>query len=247
MIVLTEELQNILFKYYFINKFEWATLSDVDRFQSHPLPGRVYRGLYNTQTKLTKLVLTDPPSPTGIGFESLSNSDPEKGYVCEIQELTLDNILDFKIDESDLDNIIKWQTSENKDLKNTFEPNPIQHGLLRLKAAMNKQEQEELSAMDRASNAMLELWQANSLKFDIMINFIEFIINKDYESYNDAANYLTHHPVNGKGINIANALRHLDNYVNDDRRVNEDINDLMESMNSCVVEIERKIDNNLID
>jgi uncharacterized tellurite resistance protein B-like protein len=158
-------------------------------------------------------------------------------------ELNLTNILDFQLDETSLDQIIKWYENDHKEIKAMY----TQTGLVRLQQAMQDQENEEVDAADRASHILMNHWNINPEKFEIVLDLIEFISEADLQAHEDPAHFLKLHKTRGNGINIADALIHLHDYVGENHRFSDDISDLYLATNAIVTEIERKVTNGLID
>lgn len=246
--IIPEVVENLEFRYLYVKFFKWQDSFMNETVQGEPQTGRVYRSLWNTQTKNHKIIISDGHRVNSLVIDNLTNSNPESAYLSDIHELTVDNILNFKIEERDLDKLNKWIETKNEDILRHQKPmeDPTQ-GLVKLQEAIYNQDQEEFKAMDRASSAMLELFHANRTQFEIVVKLAEYLKSESLESGNDLAYYLTLHPQNGKGINIARALRALDTYVSDNRRTNESVSDLYNAMGGIVVEMERKLSNNLID
>lgn len=234
--MIEEKLESIEFKYLYTKRFVWAHPVMVEEYQGHPIQGRVYRDIFNPQTKNHKIILV---GTEGLGLPTLVGSTDLSDF--EFKEITLETILDFEIKEEDLDLLNGWIESGNSDIKAMYQP------LNKLTQALHSHEEDEAEALARATESLLHLWNINSLKFDIVVNLINYLAEADLNSYSDVANHIRHHPTQGKGVNITQALRALDHYNSDDRRSGEDLSDLYVAIEAMVVELERKIENNLID
>lgn len=237
--MIEEKFQDIIVKYIYIKKHVWFHPAMREEFQNHPLQGRVYRDIYNPKTGNHKVPVS---GSDGIGFETLVGSNEASDY--ELVEINLDNILDFDIREEDLDLLNKWIESENSDIRQMYSPTAP---LNKLKQALHNHNMDEADALARGTEALHNLWHINNLKYDIIVNLINYLSEADLDSYADPGNYLRHHPSHGLGVNIAQALRALDNYASDNKRVSEDLADLYVAVEALVTEIERKITTNQVD
>jgi hypothetical protein len=244
-----ERFTDLEIKFLFTKHFIWHNTLDREIFQGLPAIGRVYRDLYNPKSGNHKLKMPGVIiNEHGIALEGLAIKDlNESGhdYDCEFVEITLGNILDLDILEADLDLLNVWMSTGNKDLEQLYEEEP--QPLNKLKKALHNHNQEEAEALAMGTNAIMNLWSANPLKFDIVMGLIEYLTEADFESYEDIANHIRHHPTSGKGVNISQALRALDRYNSDNRRVGEDIADLFIAAEAIITEMERKIGNNLTE
>lgn len=248
---LQEEFKDIEVKYLYTKRFVWHSTMDREIFQGFPLKGRVYRDLYNPKTQNHKLkiegivISEEGMQLNGLAIKALQESGSD--YDCDFVEVTLDTILDLDILEEDLDSINKWIESGNTDLEKLYEPAPMNEGLKKLKKALHDQSQDEAEALAMGTQTIMNLWLANPDKFNVIMGLIEFLTESDLNSLSDPAFYIRLHPVDGKGVNITQALRAIDIYNSDDRRRNQDIRDLYAAMEALTTELERKFVNNLID
>lgn len=232
---MTEEYKDIILKYIYVKKFAWFHPIMREEFQGHLFEGRVYRDIFNPKTGNHKIPIN---GTSGLGFDSLVGLNEASEY--EMVEITINNVLELSLVEEDIDQINKWSASDNADIKQMYAP------LRSLTQALHNHNQDEAEALAIGSEALLNLWHVNSLKFEIMVDIINYLADADLDSYSDVANHIRHHPTQGRGVNITQALRALDSY-NSDRRTGEDISDLYVAIEACITEYERKIENNLID
>lgn len=239
---MTEQFKDVTIKYIYVSKFDWLHPIEREQFLGHPLKGRVYRDIFNPQTGNHKILV--PGLDGGLGFDNLKATNDLADF--DLREITLDTILDFDIVEDDLDLMNQWIESGNKDIEQRYEPT-IPQGLNRLREALHNQKQDEAEALARATESMMHLWVANPDKFSVMVNFINFLTDADLDSLSDPANYIRLHPTDGKGVNIAQALRAIDTYNGDNRRTNENMVDLYIAMEALTVECERRYVNDLLD
>lgn len=230
--MIQERDSDVEVKHIYIKKFKYNNPEIAESMCGHPISNRVYKSIFNINTKHHRLLL---PDGVVMGFDVLNGSNPDAEY--DLIEITLDNILDFDIQETDLDLMLK------EDQSPTFEI----IGLEKLQEALNQQGMDEVDFSQRASEAVLGLFHANPLKAEILVDLANYLSDADLDSYEDIANHIRHHPTSGKGLNIAQALRALDSYNDDSRRTGEDMEDLFVALEAIVTEMERKIENGLID
>lgn len=223
-------------KYLYTVKFNWTVPSLQREFGDEPKKGRVYRANYNPHDISPYLLITNS---TPIGFESLSSTNEVADF--EFKELTAENILDFDIVEEDLELMNKWFESKGEDV--FTEEKFIPEGLTKLKEALHSHTQDESEALAYGTQTIMNLWVANPDKFNVMMDFIEYLTQADLNSYSEPSTYLRLHEKYGLGINVSKALEALNRYAGDDRRTNEDMDDLHRAMEAITVELERTIDN----
>lgn len=238
--MIQEDFKDISIKYLYVNKFIWQSPIEREQFQGQPLKHRVYRDIFNPLTGNHKLLI--PGMDGGIGFDKLKDTNEAADF--ELVEITDTNILDFDIKEEDLDLLIQWSESKNEDIRKNFYQD---EGLNKLRSALHNHVQDEAEALAHGTQALMELWQVNPDKFNVMVSVMQFLTEADLDSYMDAANYIRLHPVSGKGVNVAQALRAIDSYNSDNRRTSENIEDLYIAIEALVVECERKYSLGLID
>lgn len=240
--MIQEDFKDISIKYLYVNKFIWQSPIEREQFQGQPLKHRVYRDIFNPLTGNHKLLI--PGMDGGIGFDKLKDTNEAADF--DLKEITLDTVLDYDITENDLDLLNQWIESGNRDIEDSYRPIPNE-GLQKLKQALHSHNQDEAEALAMATDSMMNLWSANPEKFSVMVSIIQFLTDADLDSYEDIAHHIRLHPVSGKGVNVAQALRAIDNYNSDDRRTNEDVSDLYMAIEALVTEAERKFTNDLID
>lgn len=219
--MIKERESDIQIKYILVKKFSYLHPDIAEAFAGNPIQGKVYRSVYNINTKHHRLLL---PDGVVMGFNVLIGESSDA--VFELIEITKDNILDFNLSEEDLDVFL---------LPNTdifFEPKQM------IQNALSQRQDDEVDFANRASNTILNLWSINPDKAEILLTIAHCLTELELSSHEDAANSLRYSD-KGLGINIAEALRALTRYSSDDRKTNEDTADLMVALEAIVVEMER--------
>ena len=220
------ELQkDIEIKYLFIKKFTYFNPEDNEIFKGHPTPGRVYKSVYNINSKHHRLLL---PAGIAMGFNQLAGTS--EGAEFELEEITINNILDFNIKEDDLDIFLQ----SNDDL---FEPQ------MNLHQAMLTIDREESDFSGRASEVVLGLWALNPTKAEILIEIADLLTKSELKSHEEITGWMRFHPQKGLPLNIEKAIKALDRYWGDERKTSEDTKDLFEALEAICVELERRYDN----
>lgn len=103
--------------YLFVKDFQWTIPINKESNVGHPKPGRVYRGVKNTDTESYRLMYRVGDAIQGTLLPLLDSHDEANGYLSDIREITIDNILDFDILEEDLTEFLRWLETDNKELK----------------------------------------------------------------------------------------------------------------------------------
>lgn len=215
-------------KYLYIKSFSWLHPLLREEYSGHPMQGRVYKDLYNSQTKNHKMVLIEG-APL-LGFDKMKDSSDTFEY--EFAEITLDTILDFDIKEEDLDLMVKWMNPSSP-------PAKAEPGIQNILEALNEQQHNEAEALARGSEILMELYHTNTMKYNVMVEIMEYLVDSEIDQYRDITSWMRYHPTKGLPLNIATALQALDRY-NDD--TDEDPDDLYEALSAIVIELERRMD-----
>lgn len=225
--MIQERQTEVLIKYLLVKKFSYHDPQEAESMSGHPLPGRIYRSVYNVNTKHHRLLL---PDGVVMGFNQLTGTSEAASF--ELVEITLENILDHDIVEEDF----AIFHHPNDDI--FFEPKVEIIGLEALQQKIGESMHQEIDFSQRASHAVLSLYQANPAKAEILVELAEYLNDKDLEASTDISNWMRYHH-KGSFVNIAKALTALDRYTGENKRTNEAANDLFEALEAIVVELER--------
>lgn len=228
--MISERNTDIEIKYIFIKSFKYHNPEEAESMNGHPHAGRIYRSVFNLHTKHHRLLL-----PDGIimGFNQLVGDSGSAEF--ELQEVNINNILDFDIREEDLS--IFLQPDDDIFFE---QPTIIIEGMKNLQNAIQQHDEDEADFSHRASNAVLSLWSVNPSKGEILIQLANRLIESDLSSHQDPTYYLRFHESKGDVLNISKAIQHLDVYISENKKINGEPNDLLEAMEAIVVELERK-------
>lgn len=222
------ELQkDVEIKYILIRSFKYYNPEEAEVFNGHPHIGRVYRSVFNLHTKHHRLLL---PNNIVMGFNLLTGDNGSAAF--DLVEITIDNILDLDIQEEDLEIFLH----PNDDI---FQPQIMIEGLGDLQNQLEQSLKDEADFSSRASEVVLDLYQVNPIKAEVLLQFASLFLDSEMESHQDAA-YDLRMSRDGMSLNIGEALRSLDTYSGGDRRSNLDINDLLDAMVSIGTELERQ-------
>jgi len=227
---------NTVFKYLYCNSFKWNYPMDHEVRGGHPKPGGVYRAWYNTETKSYRL-LSNPGQ--AIYIQSLVETDDfPHGFVCDLEEITQQNILKFKdISEDSLNDLLTWLEYNNADLKERLgftSPSPQQF-LAIIREPLNNPLQGFIESGE-------ELFNLHPVAFEKIWQLIDIVLDKMYE---EDISFELKHSTEGKGINISDTFKSLEKYIGKDRRTNENPDDLYEAMTCIITELIRREYNNL--
>ncbi len=225
--------ENTIFKYFYVSKFKWTSLMSLEENGGHPKEKKVYRGWINTDTNTYRLNTQDNMS---LCIGALISTSEEIGYTSEIKEVSLDTILDLNLQESCLDNIIKWIESDNQDLKRllfqtTTKMPPIE--IIRIvNNAVNKEPQ-----LDGIIEALQELAGIDPLKFESIWELTDFLNSEMYEEVSIDAETLKNDPKHSSSINVYNAFQSLNKYIGANRKTNRDRIDLLKALSAILTEL----------
>jgi hypothetical protein len=234
--IIPEVIENLEFKYLFVKSFKWQDTELQESLQGQPLSGRLYRSIYNIQTQLHKFVLGET---TNLVVEKLQCSSPDFAYLCDVVEVTIDNILDLKITEEDLDQLNTWIESNNEDIRRRYNSAKVPN--TQLIQLGNEMMEEEAQAVAMSNEIMCHLYHIDIERFYTVLDLITKISDLTIEETNDPTYELSIHPQFGTGVNLSNVFKNLSQYTGTDRRTNLNVEDLTNSIYSLVKEYEQKI------
>lgn len=219
--------EKMIFKYFYIKKFQWTDPLAVDQFSGQPVEGRVYRGWVKKRTAQPTLILDSDHHPgwqplTLLAFE---NKREEFAWVGEVKEITKESILDFTIEETDLDNIIKWLSTNNKDLLTTTNNLPAE--------VVDKVADNYEVAMD----IMGSIFATNGELFDSVIDTLNHVHTNDMKEMSLAA--LLNFQEEGKGINCKEAITAIEQYLSNTKK-GDKVERIYEAIGALLKELQRK-------
>lgn len=230
--VLSDNLKNTDFIYLYVESFKWASHADVEEFHGHPKPKHVYRCMHNKDTNGYRLLYSvDNGTGKAVIIDSIDNSDIEHGFVCKMHPITRDNILNFDINEEDLDALLHWVETDNSDLKNIMKP--------------KKQiEEPTITMLDEEAGdffaTSLELRNIDPLLFDAIHELMIAICDEKPDDSSIDTTWINLSPRFGTGANISKALEYISRYAGENRRTNLSKEDLFEAIKCLLNEYNQR-------
>ncbi len=98
--------------YLYINSFAYKQAKHGNAMGGHPVPGRIYRALYDKETTNYRLLLDEVP-PSGMAGLILKDLRGECGnWTADITKLDEDNLLTLEIESEDFEKLAKWKDAE---------------------------------------------------------------------------------------------------------------------------------------
>lgn len=245
--MLTDNKTNTVFKYFWVNSFKWRDTADRERFAGHPKEKTLYRGWLNTDTNTNRIYYKHG---TALWFDNLITNDSDTlGYTSDIREINITSILDTPLVESDLDIMIGWLETDNKDIKDIVFPPPvvpmnITHLIQEAIGKINGMEKEFDDFIDDAG----ELMELDKPVFDQIWNIIRYSLDTLYGTKRGPldADYLSMDKTRaGLGFNIGKAQESIFRYASTDRKTNENPVDLLDTIYTLLTELKRREHHNL--
>ena len=240
---LNDNENNITFSPVFVKKFSWHDPIDNEKFEGHPMVGRVYRVAYNKDTKSYRVFYQDKTGRNvGIYLPELERSG--EGYESSISIITRKNILDFEFTEEDLGKVEGWLSTDHADLKASmgFYGSPIKD-ISELLSSMTTEREDPDTITEFLSNSK-RLYSMYPLMFEALNMVISHIDSYDTgESLDGIA--LTFSKEHGAGYNVGKALECLGTYMSDDKRISLAEEDLLNAIVNLLNEETRIITHNL--
>lgn len=228
-----------MIKYLFINSFKWKGTYNQMQFNGHPLEKKVYRSLYNKNTKIYSLIFDKIGSQhQAVPLDSLE-VDNETCY-HKITELTKANIINLDIEETELDKIINWMDTDNNDITPKL-PAPLQN----LINESLRQSSEDIEFLRKVTQSFEELLLHNTIYAEILLETAKQLKDYSLETVFDPANELELDRDRGAAANISKAMRLLKDYSQSLRDGGEQQYDLDNALIAIIREKERRILNEL--
>ncbi len=226
--------------YLYVEEFTWSQQIYNSMYEGHPKEGGVYRAAYNPESGWHFVIISEASPVKAIVIPSLV-SENGIDWVGKIVNLTKENIINYNLKEEQLDEIIKWMDSNSEDIFKPQIPAPLQA----LQRAMDDQQQEDQAFLLHAIGVLEQLQLHNVINLDIIVEISEQLISDSLRSMDSPVSKLKLDKNNGLGANIADALTHITNYTSEDRRTNQDPDDLDRAIIALIRERERRILNEL--
>lgn len=226
-----------MIKYLYVEYFKWSVASlDNDVFlevrEEYTLKSKdVYKATMRNEDGAYFIRLNDRDSIILHKLESEGNDYP---YISKIREITKDNLLHLPLTEENIDKLI-----------NLMEPNLPEKIYKSINSAIENMRDEKKDYLSKASMMLDQLFDINTIHADIVHQLIIRLIDYNLDKVEDPASRLELDKDRGLSVNIAQALRVLSIYSSTDRKINENIDDLFNSILPTIREVERRIINNI--
>jgi len=254
-VTLQDTIYNTKIVYLYVDRFDYGK-NQVGKEQSsgHPKSKKVYRAIYNTDTHSYRIIYDIIRDQVySVFVEDLQSDAPEElGYVCDIKHLSVSNILDFKISEDNLDDLLNWLKTDNKDVKEVLGD----VGATKKKNTSDGKSKQIQKVPNRDSNISpefvafvnltLEMYKSDPLTFGTIFDLILYIgEHPGLDQGNIGMHWLRMDKDHGGGVNISAAVEKLSRYVGGDRRTNLMNEDLMGAMLNLLNERARRTLNDI--
>jgi hypothetical protein len=233
---INDKLDDLEAKYIFVSKWKFLDMLDAEKFQGHPIPGRVYRSLYNNKTDSYRIILNEA-AQDGLLVKDINNTSEENGFLSESVVISKSNLLELQLNEEDLDKIINWQETNNSDLFTEMNPIPPDI-ILRIENALATTSEDQ-QLMDSALHTASELINVNYDFFDVWIELGQLLVEQSLLDHDSQAVVLSESE-GGMSLNIGDVYKALKVYTSDDRKTNLDRSSVHEAMIGLARELVRR-------
>ena len=253
---LQDTIYNTKIIYVYVNNFDYGkNQMGKEQASGHPKSKKVYRAIFNTDTNSYRVVYDIKGGNVySVFIENLQSKDGEElGYTCDIVPITKSNILDFKISEENLDELLTWLKTDNKDIKE------ILGDVGTTKKAAKKTEKQQPVAISKKGanggippefvsfmNLMQEIYKTDQMTFGTIFDLVLYLVDHPgADSGNLGMHWLRMDKDQGAGVNVASAVEKLSRYIGSDRRTNLMNDDLMGAVVNLLNERTRRILNQI--
>lgn len=245
--ILTDNTTNTEFLFVFVKDFKWSNPLEHEQVGGHPMPGRLYRAIKNTDTGTYRL-LTKPN--TLLVFSGLEE-DIDTGYRSSFKPITVQTLLDYNITDEDLDKLLDWLRTGNKEIKDLVgmmsPPAPVKLTTPsslspQFKESIMQKSNEEVSDFISCAHLLHEL---NPNLLDAIHDYLHYAIEQEQKSEEGPLNstFLTLSKEHGTGANVIQAVQKLSRYVSVNKRISLDENDLFGAITNLFNEQTNRIVN----
>jgi hypothetical protein len=245
--MLIDTLSNTKIVYIFANKFTWTNNTEKETNVGHPKPGRLYRAIKNTDTNTYRIVYNIENNIQGILIDKLESKDESFGYVADMKEVSLSNVLNFEITEEDLKQFDNWLSTNNQDLKdwmNKFFEGQSNKVVIKSKVSVSDKVLEAVRSRDPELASIIsmitDLRNIDPILYGALGSFVSYIIRKDYPESSVNDQWVRVDKNLGAGANISSALTKLSTYGGKDRRTNFASADLLDAIKDLLTEQYRR-------
>lgn len=244
MIELDDKATNTKIVYLYVKEFTWTNIESRENTAGHPKKDRLYRGVFNTDTKTYRLFYKEDEA---VYLPTLTaTTDNEFGYLSNIVEVTVQNVLELDINDEDLTEFVKWVEDDNATLKNTM---GINQGQPKQKPVTEAEFMKAMQATQEGREQLEFLAELRSLRevnlpvFSALTDLVSYLVNVDVpegaDSFVDTA-WMNVSKTLGAGKNISRAIEHLARYGGENRRTNLSGTDLMIALKALLEEQARR-------
>ncbi len=228
--------------YLFVNKFDWGTnQQSKENSLGHPKPQRLYRALHNIEVDRYLIVHTVTKEDLQATYiENLQNTDESIGYTADISRVSLENILDFNILEEDLDALLKWVETDDRELKGAMGwIKPTSKAI----PVIGPSRMTDLPEVDEQYIQFIDLGgmlnDKDPVLFGTVIDLLSFLLESKDDSIIDTT-WVKYDKKHGAGANISAAVQKLSKYMSADKKVNMEVEDLMGAIKDLLTERMRR-------
>jgi hypothetical protein len=238
-------------KYVYIKKFKWRDVLEAELHGGHFWEGRVYRCLHNQ--KAGSYLISYDKDNCILTDRLITTEEAGANFVCDIEVLTRDSIMNFSVEEDDLDKIIEWEKNGHEDLLSVNlegfmkaeASNPHNAEVNSFKEVLEKIDdvrEKDSKIIRAASEKFLHLLHLNTIQFNVVLDLVDYLIDSNVHGENDLTGPLTISK-GGMALNIGKALEYIQVYSGNNRRTNRDYRDLLAANAALIKEQERQIIN----
>lgn len=207
--------------YLYINSFAYKQAKHGKAMGGHPVPGRIYRALYDKETTQYRLLLDEMP-PSGMAGLILKDLSGECGnWTAEITKLDDENVLSLEIESEDFEKLARWKETEED-----IDPLRIEHvhqveqgvdGQIAMQIERPEVEDDHITISDTLGESLSILVKEDpelAKGLEAALQGIALYITTKTNNAPDLGRVLGNHPLQGSGVNMGLAVDAIDEYMN---------------------------------
>ncbi len=229
--------------YIYVNSFEWESEEHNEVNLGNPKSKRLYRGVFNNDTKTYRLIFLREDSFDGLFIPKLKAQ--AYNYSIDATEITLDNILSVDLNDGDIEQLLMWTAKDgNKTLWDKIWEDDPSVNKNAVKNAITKQLRKVDPLMLDFVNIVSNLKATHPLMFDAVARLHRYLLyNQDGSTMMDSPvdpSWIKMSIDHGAGANLSEALQKLARYGGTDRRENLLEEDLLGAIKDLMTELVRR-------
>lgn len=226
----------------YTNKFQYFYPEDKETMKGHPIEGRVYRAIKDTDTNHYLLHIgTENTESKMEGIQLKKLEGKSLGWECDLEEITDKNLLDFDLTPEDAEKMIQWETKGHDDLNKFINEPDEESG-----KEFDIEDIEDLVDLNHemeiadALNKTLDYDAEFHFTMTDLIKYLASTCDDKYGSSQLDTRGILYSETLGQGFNTGNAVKYIARYNTEGFEKSYNPKDLMKAIHYLLFELTRR-------